>query len=208
MDANNIMADIDLDAVDNETLKDGAIEIIHQTQELSNTIEDFKNFFKPGKSIEEVSPEEIFNEAFKVIGKSLENNNIKVTRNYNNDRKIQTYSRELMQVFINIIKNAKEVLVDKKIENKKIDIIVENMDTNIKIKVCDNAGGIPMDIIDKIFDPYFSTKGEKSGTGLGLYMSKTIIEKHLNGKLITYNENNGACFEMQLPYLIKKDYYL
>ena len=203
MDANNIMADIDLDILDSKVLHQSAVDIIEQTQELSNTIEDFKNFFQPIKKTEEIFVKEIFDKTFKVIGKSLENNDIEVVTNFANSKKIKTYTRELMQVLINIIKNAKEALVDNNIKNRKIIIYIEDALTNVEIKICDNASGIPNNIIDKIFNPYFSTKDEQSGTGLGLYMSKTIVEKHLNGSINVFNENNGACFVIHLPYEIK-----
>ena len=154
MGANNILADIELDMVDNETLHKGAEEIIEQTGELSKTIDDFKNFFKPGKKIESILPEDIFNETFKVMGKSLENNDIEIITHYHNGKEIETYSRELMQVCINIIKNAKEVLVEKNIKKKKITVTVQSHSDNVEIIICDNAGGIPEDIIDKIFNPY------------------------------------------------------
>ncbi len=204
MGANNIMADIELEMVDNKSLQKCSIEIIEQTQELSKTIDDFRNFFRPMKITENILPEDIFNDAFKVIGQALKNNEIEVITHFNNGKKIQTYSRELMQVFINIIKNAKEVLVDKNIQKRRIIIYIENKIDTVVVKICDNGGGISNEIINKIFNPYFSTKDEKSGTGLGLYMSKTIVEKHLNGTLEAYNENDGACFQISLPYVVKQ----
>ena len=83
-----------------------------------------------------------------------------------------------------------------KIENPKITIETEKIDTSLIINICDNGGGVPQDIIDKIFDPYFSTKDEKNGTGHGLYMSKLMIEKHNNGTLKIYNTQEGACFKI------------
>ncbi|MEA3384015.1 MAG: HAMP domain-containing sensor histidine kinase [Campylobacterota bacterium] len=199
MGANNIIADIELDMLDEKALHDGSMKILEQTQELSKTIDDFKNFFRPIKTVEDIYPEDIFNDAFNVIGKSLQNNEIVVIKEFKNGKKIKTYSRELMQVFINIIKNAKEVLVENKIKDKKIYITIKDTENLIEISICDNAGGIKPDIIDKIFNPYFSTKHEKNGTGLGLYMSKTIIEKHLHGKIEVRNSNDGACFTIKLP---------
>jgi signal transduction histidine kinase len=199
MDANNIMADIELDMVDQESLKEISLEIIGQTNELSKTIDDFKEFFKPVKESEMVLIEEVMEKAFSVVGKSLENNNVSVVKNYNSAQSIDTYSRELMQVFINILNNAKEVLIEKISHNREILIELEDIDAKITIKICDNAGGIPNEIIDKIFEPYFSTKDAKTGTGLGLYMCKTIIEKHLGGTIVATNGNNGACFTIELP---------
>ncbi len=196
MGANNILADIELDSVNNDSLKENLKDIISQTEYLSQTIDDFKNFFKPNKQKDLVTVKSIFNETFKVIGKMLENNNITIEQEYKSQNEIYTYSKELLQVFINIIKNAKEALIEKR-EKDRIIRINEFMDKDqIIIQISDNAGGINEDIINKIFDPYFTTKDEL-GTGLGLYMSKIIIEKHLNGQLQVSNKDDGACFEIR-----------
>ncbi len=202
MSANNILADIELDIINNNSLENEMKEIINQTQELSQTIDDFRNFFKPIKSSEITSIEKVFNSTFKVIGKSLENNNVNVTTSYNSAKEIKTYSRELMQVFINILNNAKEALVDNNIKNRTINIEVnDQQDNGVIVSICDNAGGIDKNILPKIFNPYFSTKHKKNGTGLGLYISKTIVEKHLNGIIRAYNGENGACFIIELSNL-------
>jgi len=200
MDANNILADIELDMVEQESLKEISLEIINQTNELSKTIDDFKEFFKPVKESEMVLVEEVIKRAFSVVGKSLENNNVAVRKIFSSKQEIDTYSRELMQVFINILNNAKEVLIEKNVQAKEILIELEDTEDTIIIKICDNAGGILDSIIDKIFEPYFSTKDAKTGTGLGLYMSKTIIEKHLSGTLRVINTHEGACFIIELPF--------
>ena len=199
MDANNIIADIDLDMINPASLKDDSEDIIAQTQELSKTIDDFRNFFRPEKVPEEINIKNVLDDALGVIGTSLKNNSIEIIIDVSEDKKITTFSRELMQVFINIIKNAKDALQDQEIESKSI-TITSKFNDYIKIKIEDNAGGIPDEIMDNIFDPYFTTKGEKNGTGLGLYMSKTIIEKYLNGRLTAYNSEKGACFEITLPF--------
>jgi PAS domain S-box-containing protein len=202
MASNNILADIELESLDENDLKDTALEIITQTQELSKTIDDFRDFFKPNKNLENILVEDIFGETFQIMGKSLENNEIEIIKEFHSTHYIKTYSRELMQVLINIIKNAKEALVDNKVNNRQIRITIEDLDENINIKIIDNAGGINPNIIPNIFEPYFSTKEEKSGTGLGLYISKTIIEKHLKGTIKAFNEKDGACFYIQLPLVI------
>ncbi|MEA2018353.1 MAG: PAS domain S-box protein [Campylobacterota bacterium] len=202
MGANNIMADVELDMVDNDELKELSQDIIAQTNELSRTIDDFKEFFKPNKVSEVILISSIFDNAFNVVGKSLENNDIDVIKQFNSTKQIDTYSRELMQVFINILKNAKEILVENNIKNRKIIISIEDKKDFVQIEISDNAGGIPQWVIPKIFDPYFSTKSEKTGTGLGLYMSKTIVEKHLHGTLEATNKNDGACFKIELPYIL------
>ena len=108
------------------------------------------------------------------------------------------YDSELMQVFLNIIKNSQDNFTEKNMPNGQITIQTLDVQNGVLVEICDNSGGIPEDIISKIFDPYFSTKDEKNGTGLGLYMSKTIIQEHHNGILKVENRDNGACFTITL----------
>ncbi len=199
MDANNILADIELDMLSSETLSEASKDIISQTQELSKTIDDFREFFKPNRDTEEVLLRDVIADALAVIGKALENNNIAIEIDRCKPINIRTYSRELMQVVINIIKNAKEVLVEKEIQERKIMFHCAHNESKVSLSICDNGGGINMDIMQKIFNPYFTTKSAKNGTGLGLYMSKTIIEKHLEGSISATNSDEGACFTIELP---------
>ncbi|MFT7003704.1 MAG: signal transduction histidine kinase [Sulfurimonas sp.] len=202
MSANNILVDVELEIVDNETLKDVANGILEQTEELSKTIDDFRDFFKPQKVPQEALLEEVFGDAFGVVGKSLENNNIEMICDFKNEKKLITYSRELMQVIINLLNNAKEALVENREYDRKIFVTLTQNDDGVYLLVSDNAGGIKDDIIEKIFDPYFTTKDKVNGTGLGLYMSKTIVEKHLKGELLVHNQDDGVCFSINLPYTI------
>ena len=198
MDANNILVDIELDNIETDSLKDDLGDIIKQTKYLSQTIDDFRNFFKPSKKKDIVLISDVFKEALSVISKSLQNHNIEIINKFSTTTKIPIFSSELLQVFINILKNAKEALEDINIKEKKVTNKIYEDNQSIIISICDNAGGINNDIINKVFDPYFTTKNEKNGTGLGLYMSKTIIEKHFNGTLEAYNKDDGVCFEIRL----------
>ena len=203
MGANNIMADIELGITDEDELRSCAKNISKQTQELSKTIDDFKNFFKPDREKSFVLIKNIFDDVFSVVGSSLKNSDIEVLIEYHGDEEIETYPRELMQVFINILKNAKEAIVLTKATERKISIYFHQTKNGLIIKICDTGGGIKEEMIDKIFNPYFTTKGVGSGTGLGLYMSKTIIQKHLKGTITVHNVGNGACFEIKLPLHIE-----
>jgi len=100
---------------------------------------------------------------------------------------------------INILNNAKDALLEKNPQEKKITLEIIKNEQHVSIVITDNAGGIPDTIIDKIFDPYFSTKTEKNGTGLGLYMAKTILEERMQGSISVTNTDEGACFVIELP---------
>jgi len=107
---------------------------------------------------------------------------------------------ELTQVLINIFNNAKDILVEQEVDDDKwIKADLIQIENKAIITIEDNGGGIPNNLISKIFDPYFTTKHQSQGTGLGLYMSKDIIEKHLHGKLSVKNSENGAIFSIELP---------
>jgi len=198
MDANNMLIDIALENFSITEAENYANSITEQTQHLSHTIDDFRNFFKPDKVISEVNIRETIDNTLSIVNDSLKNNNIKLTTSFETDKKVNAYPRELMQVFVNIINNSKDVLTLRKPDNASITVRVYEDEKYINTEVCDNGGGIDVDILPKVFDPYFSTKGEQSGTGLGLYMSKMIIENHLNGTIEVYNNDEGACFTVRL----------
>ncbi len=194
MGANNVLADIALEDVSIERFKQEAQVILKQTEYLSKTIDDFRNFFRPNQEKDKVQVQEVLLEAKQIMGKSLEYHNIELSIASDEDEAIYTYSRELLQVVLNLLKNSKEALEAGKVEDAYIHASVESLADSIVIRVCDNGGGIEASIMNRIFEPYFSTKDKKTGTGLGLYMSKTIIEKHLNGTIAAANTDDGVCF--------------
>jgi signal transduction histidine kinase len=169
---------------------------------MSITIDDFRNFFKPNKQKEIFELGTVLNNAQKIMKDVLENNGVFYKEQSLSGIKLFTYKSELLQVFINLIKNAKDVVVERKITNPYIKVSTKKSKGNVIIVFEDNAGGIPLKIIDKIFEPYFSTKDEKNGTGLGLSMSKTIIEDHMGGKIKVSNTVVGAKFEIELPIYV------
>ncbi|WP_212744986.1 7TM diverse intracellular signaling domain-containing protein [Arcobacter arenosus] len=169
------------------------------TNHLSSTIDDFRNFFKAEKEKTTVSFEELADKSLNIIKLSLETNDIKIFKNYNCKKKFSTYENEVRQVILNIFKNAEDVLIERKIEDKKIFIETKEENNYIVLSINDNAGGIKEELLSKIFEAYFSTKKNKDGTGLGLYMSRTIINKHCNGKLEASNNKYGAVFTIKIP---------
>ncbi|WP_373002949.1 PAS domain-containing protein [Sulfurimonas sp.] len=197
--ADTIIIDAELDNInDEETLK-LATAISSQTQHLSRTIDDFRNFFKSENKKENESVINVVNHAFNIIIKSLTDQEIICEINSQSDEKIAIFSRELLQVLINILNNAKYALVEYRKKDRKIIIDIEDIDGTIVTKIYNNGGKIKSENLNKIFEPYFSTKDEKNGTGLGLYMSKMIIEEHMNGKLLVENIDDGVCFSIHIP---------
>ncbi len=200
MIANNLLADVEFDDVQPQNVKKSATKVLEQSHHLSQTIDDFKNFFRPNKKTELSLVNDILEENFKIVGKSLENNNIAVEKKYECRSEINIYSRELLQVFINILKNAKEALIENATLNATIIVATKEDEDKVYISICNNGKGIDPEVISKIYDPYFSTKDEKIGTGLGLYMTKTIVQKHFNGTIEAVNrKDGGVCFEISLP---------
>lgn len=194
-----------LDTLDVDDFYASLQKINDQAQFLSKTIDNFRNFFNPKKVKETVSIRNVINQTINIIGKTLDYKFIKLTTECAVESELHTYPNELTQVLLNIIKNAQDALVDKQIKNAVIRIACREAQGFHTVEISDNAGGVPVEILDKIFEPYFTTKGEASGTGLGLYMSKTIIEQHCKGKLDVRNTEDGACFTIQLPNLQKEN---
>jgi len=169
------------------------------THHLSQTINDFRNFFKPDKIKSESSYTEMIDSVFDIVTETITTKNITIIKSLKTDAKMNIYVSEVKQVILNLLKNAEDILLDNEIENPTIKISTYKNKNMLILEIIDNAGGVPEDIIDKIFDPYFSTKTNKNGTGLGLYMSKTIIEEHCKGYLTVQNSQGGAIFRISLP---------
>ncbi|MEA2048085.1 MAG: transporter substrate-binding domain-containing protein [Campylobacterota bacterium] len=165
---------------------------------LATTTDDFRNFFNPHKSIETISLLTPIKNALKIVSPSMHHKGIKIVKNYLVDAKIDLYSNEVMQVILNLLKNSEDSLLEKHVNTPTVTITTRKEEDTFIISICDNGEGIPHEILDKIFDPYFSTKDEKNGAGLGLYMSKVIIEEHHQGTLKVINSDAGACFEIIL----------
>ena len=177
-------------------IEEKLLEIESQTEYMSKTIDDFKNFFEPNKEKKTFMMHELLQRSIYILKGNLKYNNIEVKTNLNNTLRCIGYPSELQQVVVAILNNAKDVLIQNKVKNAKITINSKKVDGNISITICDNGGGIDAKIMESIFDPYFTTKHKSQGTGLGLYISKLIVEESLNGELNVSNNRDGACFEI------------
>ena len=177
-------------------------KIIDKANYLSDTINTFRDFLDEDKERKKFDIENLIKKSLKILEDTLEDLHIRFINkiNYSNKTYIVGVESELSQVIINIINNAKDILIEKNIENPliELDTIVKN--NKIIITIEDNGGGIPEDIIPKIFDPYFTTKHQSQGTGLGLHMSYEIITNSLKGDLYVKNTDIGAKFFIELPF--------
>lgn len=166
---------------------------------MSTTIDDFRNFFRIDKTKQQFNIKDAIQDTMGLVDASLKNHHIfiDITKT-NNDIDFLGYKNELEQVLLNLINNAKDALVENNIENPKISIESFLKNNYIFIEIQDNAGGISNEIIANIFDPYFTTKEQGKGTGIGLYMSKMIIQNNMSGNITVENKLDGACFSIKL----------
>ncbi len=176
-------------------------KIVLKANFLSETINTFRDFIKGDKVYKEIILQDEINQALSVANAVFNENSIKIETNLNTSEniKITMSTGELPQVLINIFNNSKDILVDRKIKHPKIILNVLKKEDCIVITIEDNGQGVPLDIMTKIFDPYFTTKHQSQGTGLGLHMSYQIVTESLKGKLYAKNTNNGAKFFIELP---------
>lgn len=194
---NNIRVDKILGNTDNDEKYINTIE--DTLKYMSSTIDDFRNFFITEDEIKSFEVKEAITQAISILDVSLQDKRIELVLNLEDNCKVSGSNNEFSQVIINIINNAKDVLLVKQINNPKIVVNLVCNNDSATVNIQDNGGGINEDIIHKIFDPYFTTKHKNQGTGIGLYMSKTIIEKKMSGSLIAENKDNGANFIIKLP---------
>ena len=166
---------------------------------MSNTIEDFQNFINKQKKKEVFKIEDTLVSTMLILGKTFSKSHIDLDIDIKCDREVHGYKNEYVQVLLNILLNAKDIFEERAIEKRKIDLIIDCDDTNSIVTICDNAGGIDLEPVESIFEPYVSLKKATKNSGMGLFMSKMIIENFESGSLKAYNKGEGACFTILIP---------
>lgn len=199
MGVNNILADIEMESMTSESVRKQSYVILKQTRHLSQIIDDFKDFFTPEQKREAMPMYTVIKEIDNIVGPTLVDHAIDLEVKNESDAIVPVYKREMIQVLLNLINNAKEALIAHTEENRRITIHITEENNRVVCSICDNGGGIDEAHMHNIFDPYFTTKGVSSGVGLGLYISKTIVEQHCQGTLDVHNADKGACFTIKLP---------
>lgn len=167
-------------------------------QNLSKVIDDFANFYKTSNKTDCICINSPVQKAVETFRYSTSIEGITLNEQYNCTKNSNIYEHEFYQICLNLLNNSYEKFKEKDIKNPQINISTKDIEEGVEVTISDNEGIIPEDIIDKIYDPYFSTKTGKNGNGLGLYMSKLVIEEHLNGEIYVENEDNGVKFTIKL----------
>lgn len=188
-----------INSLTDEEFEESTNNILVNIDYLSETIDCFQNFFNDTHSETVFDIQTVIEKVLLIIKGNLRTKQIKVVVNAHEDCLIQGYENEFMQALINILNNASDALMGTKLGERTIEITVSRNDTTNSIQIEDSAGGIPQEIISKIFNHYFTTK-EKKGTGIGLYLTKQIIEKNLKGSINVTNTQKGAMFVIEIPH--------
>jgi len=179
----NIKTKQELGILDSQTLELILDGILSHTQKMSSTINDFLNFFKPSRAKEHFEIRTAGEESLKLIGAQLSARGIKLEVINKCDISVYGFKNELEQVFINILSNARDAFESSRIDGKLIKVACHINDGAVVIEFSDNAGGVDESLLDRVFEPYFTTKEPDKGTGIGLYMSKTILQKSFDGDM-------------------------
>lgn len=196
-----------MNILEDDFLIEGLEQINKSVQYLSTTIDDFRNFYKPDKNKNEFRIQDTIDKVINLIDSQFRFIGVKIIKNIENI-KINNYENELIQVIINLLNNSRDELIKKdSLDEKLIFISALKNGKEIFLEIKDNAGGIPLDIIDRVFEPYFTTKEQSQGTGIGLYMSREIVNKSMNGEIYVKNETfnyegksyKGALFRILIP---------
>ncbi len=190
----NIYFNYQMDELDDEFMEKSIDKGKKLTTAMSKTIDDFRDFFKPNKLREQFKVSDIVHSTIDLVDASFRNHNIILETELDNTLHLEGYPSEFSQVVLNILSNAKDALLQEDPLQKRVTIKSYCKEDEMFLEIADNAGGIPEGVIERIFDPYFTTKEEGKGTGIGLYMSKTIIEQNMNGRLQVQNSQEGAHF--------------
>lgn len=193
-----------LEGKDAKILEEMETRVLDQTQYMSQTITDFKEFFRPAKEKSSFDPYTATLEVMRLIKAKLEKDRLTINIIKGDKLFIDGYENEFKQVIVNILNNAREKIAETGISNGQIEVAFQKEGYYVKITIEDNGGGIDKSLLpDKLFEPYETTKG-KSGTGIGLTICKTIIEDSMGGKIDAENANGGAVFTIRIPLSAKE----
>ena len=185
-------------SLDNSYFSESMDSFNRLVKHMSHTIDDFRNFYKPDKFKSDFKIIEVIEKVLSFVEREFKHKGILIEIIGDKDINVNGLPNEYAQVLLNIINNAKEAIIESNIKNPLIKIELLNENDKAIVLISNNAGKIPDNILNNIFDPFFTTKGDKNGTGIGLYMSKSIIEKNMKGMLSARNIEEGAEFRIEI----------
>jgi len=195
----NIALSYQMGKLNEEFMQKSVDESMDLTTMMSKTIDDFRHFFMPNKKKKDFLLSKSLNSSLELIGSTFKNYNIEVHKDINENLYVTGFPNEFAQALLNVLSNAKDALIENKIKMPEVYVSLKKENDKGIIYIRDNAGGIKEDILNKVFEPYFTTKEQGKGTGIGLYMSKIIIEQNMKGKIYARNVDNGVEFIIEMP---------
>ena len=181
-----------------ERLEEFEANVMERVTFMANSIDDLRNFFNPNKKPTRFSLETAINKSVNILHTQISGKGIELQVQIQDKAEVEGYSNDMQQVILNIVANARDAILSNKVSNPYIHVIQTKEEEFAVIRIKDNGGGIPVDVLPNIFDYYFSTKGEE-GTGIGLHLARMIIEGNMKGSISAYNDGKGAVFEIKIP---------
>ncbi len=195
----NLRAEYEEGSLTPATCRDYEEECIKILMYMSNTIDNFYAFYQPDSTRQPFDLYQAISESISLVGADLESRGISITLLKESDLTVSGFKKEFSQVLLNVIQNAKEAILLRRPTSPFVKISFSNEDGFARITVNDNAGGIPSEVLDKVFDPYFTSKFKAQGVGMGLYIAKMIIEKHMGGRISVENTAEGTEVIIEIP---------
>jgi len=204
--ASGVKVELEYGILNNDKLEHSLDDILSNTTYLSNTIDDFRKYFVQDKIKTVSNIKDVYKKSMKLLKSKFNDLDIEIIESCE-DIECEILENELIQCFMNILNNAYDVMMKNSVENKVVFVDIFKEYENVVINIKDNGGGIENHIVNKVFEPYFTTKHKSQGTGIGLYMTQEIITKHLNGYIKVKNEEfrykekkyKGASFKISIP---------
>jgi len=193
----NLRDDFEFGELDKAGLDDAVERALKLLQRMSSTIDDFRNFFRPDREPADFDLGAAVEDALFIMDASLKNNNITLDKSVEPGLRAWGFHGQFSQAVLNILANAKEALQEQQVRPASIRVLVARREQQVEVVLEDNAGGIPAHVLPHIFEPYFTTK--EQGSGIGLYMTKMILERSMHGKIRAENTDSGARFTLTLP---------
>jgi signal transduction histidine kinase len=193
----NMQDDFRFDTMTPESMERDVVRVRQLLERMSTTIDDFREFFRPDREEMQFDVAEAAKQAIFVIEATLKNNHIDLTVDTPAGLNVTGFHGQYAQAVLNLLVNAKEAIMDKKVDHGQIRLRLEEREGNAVLSVDDNGGGIPQAVLPRLFEPYFTTK--EQGSGIGLYMVKMIIERNMHGTVAAANIENGASFSLRVP---------